>query len=88
MATADHKTPQGRGSRDPIPRGHNALPPGKSAKRLYSIKEAAEYLALSTWTVRELIWKGELPHVRLGRRILLDLQDLEALIVHHKIRGP
>jgi len=88
MATADDGKPQGRDSGYPIPAGHNTTPPGKRAKRLYSIKEAAEYLALSTWTVRELIWKGELPHVRLGRRILLDLQDLEALVTHHKMRGP
>jgi excisionase family DNA binding protein len=62
--------------------------PSKLTKRLYSIQEAADYLALSTWTVRELIWQGKLPHVRLGRRILLDLQDLDALIAHHKLRQP
>jgi excisionase family DNA binding protein len=60
--------------------------PPKVTKRLYSIREAAEYLSLSTWTVRELIWKGTLPHVRLGRRILVDLQDLDALIRCNKIR--
>ena len=88
MATADDGKPQGKGSRYPIAAHHNITPPGKSAKRLYSIKEAAEYLALSTWTVRELIWQGVLPHVRLGRRILIDIQDLDALITHHKIREP
>jgi len=60
--------------------------PPKVTKRLYSIQEAADYLALSSWTVRELVWQGTLPHVRLGRRILLDIHDLDALIAHHKIR--
>jgi excisionase family DNA binding protein len=52
--------------------------------RLRSIRDTAEYLGVSTWTVREMIWRGELPHVRIGRRILLDIRDLEAFIARKK----
>ena len=57
-----------------------------SGRRLLNIKDAAEYLARSEWAVRELIWKGRLPAVRIDRRIQLDLPDLDALIDSNKVR--
>lgn len=53
-------------------------------QRLYSVDEAATYLGISPWTVREMIWRGDLACIRLGRRVLLDLQDLDRLIIEHK----
>lgn len=58
----------------------------KVRKRLYSIPEAAEYLGRSTWSVRRLIWAGELPSVRAGRRVHLDVCDMEAFIENNKVR--
>lgn len=55
-------------------------------KRLYTVQEAAEYLGRSVWSVRELIWAGRLPIVRVGRRIHLDLYDLDTFIEQNKIR--
>ncbi len=56
-------------------------------RRLCAIAEAARFLAVSTWTVREMVWRGDLPHIRNGRRILLDLRDLEAWVERTKVRG-
>jgi excisionase family DNA binding protein len=42
---------------------------------------------VSGWTVRSLIWKGDLPHVRVGRRVLVDLQDLAGWVDRAKVRG-
>ncbi len=54
--------------------------------RLLGIKEAAKYLGLSIWTVRGLVWSGELPIVRFGaRRQYLDIRDLDMLIERNKI---
>ncbi len=58
----------------------------RSLKRLYSLSEAAIYLGRSTWSVRRLIWDGELPQVRVGRRVHIDLQDMDALIDRNKVR--
>jgi len=54
-------------------------------KRLYNIKEAAEYLGRSKWGVRRLIWDGNLPHVRHGRRVHLDVADMDTFIERNKI---
>jgi excisionase family DNA binding protein len=54
-------------------------------KRLYSIPEAGEYLGRTPWTIREMIWKGKLPAVRDGRRILLDINDLDQWIEANKV---
>lgn len=55
------------------------------APRLLGLKTAAGYLSLSYWTVRELIWRGELPHVRVGRRLLVDRADLDGFIERNKL---
>lgn len=55
-------------------------------KRLYTIKEAAEYLGRAEWGVRDLIWKKEIPVVRGrgSRKIFLDISDLEAYVNRNK----
>ena len=58
----------------------------KVSKRLYSIPEAAEYLGRSTWSIRRLIWAGELPSVRASGRVHVDLRDMEAFIENNKVR--
>jgi len=55
-------------------------PPADAPRRLLPLPEAAVYRGLSPWTVRELQWKGKLPRVDLGRKLLFDRADLDALI--------
>lgn len=55
-------------------------------KRLYSIQEAALYLGRSTWSVRRLIWNGEIPSVRAGGRVHVDVQDMDGFIDRNKVR--
>ena len=59
--------------------------PSKVLKRLYSVPEAAIYLGRSAWSVRRLIWSGELPQVRVGRRVHLDMRDLDTFIEKNKV---
>ncbi|MCS7294610.1 MAG: helix-turn-helix domain-containing protein [Dehalococcoidia bacterium] len=40
-------------------------------KLLYSVREAAERLSLSPVTVKKLVQRGELPAVRVLRRVLI-----------------
>ncbi len=53
---------------------------GKSAVRLLSVADVACYLGLSAWTIRQMIHTGQLPHIRVGRRILLDRRDVNKWI--------
>jgi hypothetical protein len=57
--------------------------------RLIDVHEAASYLSISPWTVRSLVANGLLVPVRLpsvrdpeeiGRRLLFDIRDLDAVI--------
>lgn len=54
-------------------------------KRLFSLPEAACYLGRSTWSVRRLIWSGELPQVRAGGRVHVDVQDMDHFIDRNKV---
>lgn len=56
----------------------------KLDKRLYSIPEAAKYLGRSVWAVREMLWAGKMPFVKDGRRVLLDIYDLDKWIEQSK----
>jgi len=57
------------------------------SKRLYTLKEAAEYLGRSEWGMRELIWAGKIPVVKVegGRKIFLDILDLMEFIDRNKL---
>jgi hypothetical protein len=56
--------------------------------RLLPLKGAAEYLGLTVWAMRERIWAGDIPVVRFpgGRKMFVDVQDLELFINNNKIR--
>jgi excisionase family DNA binding protein len=46
-----------------------------------TVEEAAELLGISRTLAYELVGRGELPHLRLGRRrIVVPLKALEALV--------
>ncbi len=60
-------------------------PAGESLKkRLYPISEAAIYLGRTVWALREMLWAGKIPYVKDGRRILLDIRDMDAWIEKSK----
>lgn len=62
--------------------------------RLISLKEAAKYMGLSFWTVRDYVLQGLIPAIQLPalrpregekprqtlRRVLVDRKDLDAFI--------
>ena len=54
-------------------------------KRLYNIPEAGIYLGRSDWSIRHLIWNGDLPAVRRGKRVQLDVRDMDAFIEQNKV---
>jgi len=60
---------------------HNPL-----TKRLFDLKEAATYLGRPVFSVRTLIWKGALPYVKDGRRLYLDIVDMDTYIDRNKER--
>jgi hypothetical protein len=56
-------------------------------KRLFTLKEGAEYLGRTVWGVRELIWSQIIPVVKQdkGRKMYLDVNDLDAFIEKNKM---
>ena len=54
-------------------------------KRLYTLKEAGDYLGRSLWSMRELVWTGKIPIIRDGKRIFVDIDDLELYVTKNKM---
>ena len=52
-----------------------------------NIQEAAQRLAISPLTLRAWIRQRRLPHVKLGRRVLLDSADVERFINANKVKA-
>ncbi len=46
-------------------------------KRYANIKEVSEYTSLPVKSLYELAGTGRIPSIKLGRRVLFDLQDVE-----------
>jgi excisionase family DNA binding protein len=55
-----------------------------SPRRLLSVDETATYLCLSEREVYNMISNHKLAGVRHGKRVMLDLQDLDSWIANHK----
>lgn len=47
---------------------------------LLSVKDAAKHLGVSYGLLYEMINRGEVPHVRLGKRILISRENLKSFI--------
>lgn len=55
--------------------------PNKAVRRLESIQNAADYLGVSTKTIRRQIARGELTGYRAGPRLIrVDLNELDAML--------
>ncbi len=55
--------------------------------RLLDYKSAGAYLSLSYWSLRELVLNGEIPHLKFGKKVLIDKEDLDAWIEQRKEVG-
>ena len=55
-------------------------------KRLFTLKEAAEYLGRGVYGMRELAWAGDIPVVKKekDRKLYFDLVDLDSYIEKNK----
>jgi excisionase family DNA binding protein len=65
-----------------------------TTQRLLTVREAAAYLGVSRWSLREIEWAGKLKRVRIPlsgdgglRRVLYDRADLDRLIKSWKEAG-
>lgn len=56
--------------------------------RLLTLKQAAEYLGLTLWAMRERVWAGDIPVIRFpkGRKMYIDSHDLDDFIAQNKER--
>ena len=60
------------GSAEPIHQGSTCV------QRLKSVEDAAKYLGVSRASVERLVYRGELPIVKIGGSTRCDLDDLDA----------
>lgn len=65
--------------------GSDRMSPGPIDRRRCSVAEAAPVLGVSVFTVRVLIRQRRLAYHRIGRRIILDRQDLEQFLRAHRV---
>jgi hypothetical protein len=56
-------------------------------KRLYSIKELVQEIGATEWFWRSQIWDGRLPYVQVGRKMLIDANDIETFIQKNKAQN-
>jgi len=77
-----------RGYHSYLVRRRNAGEGPRAQQQLFDLHETARVLNVSAWTVRDLIWRGDLPSVRVGRLVRVDRRDVEAFIAKNRITSP
>ena len=55
-----------------------------SEPRLLTIKAAAQYLSVTVWFIRGLVYGKEVPALKLGNRWVIDKADLDAYVEKRK----
>jgi hypothetical protein len=55
--------------------------------RFMSMRDGATYLCMSAANLWAIAGRGELPVIRVGRRTLLDRQDLDAFMLARKSKS-
>jgi excisionase family DNA binding protein len=54
--------------------------------RLLNVKEAALFLGTTPGSLYSMVWRREVPFVKLGRSLRFDVNDLEELIESSKVK--
>jgi excisionase family DNA binding protein len=62
------------------------LAPERGLQRLLPIRAAAEYLGVSRATVERLVYRGELPIVKVAGSTRYDVEDLDGYIESNRRR--
>lgn len=55
-----------------------------TSSRGLTVQEAAKYLSTTVPAIRQLIYRRELPFVKIGKRHIIDRQDLDRFIEREK----
>ena len=72
---------------DALSAHQESLPTEGVLKRLLPIRAAAEYLGVSRATVERLVFRGELPIVKIAGSTRYDVEDLEGYIAINRCRN-
>ena len=54
-------------------------------KRFVGVEEIAEYLDVSINTIYSWVWLKKIPHVKMGKLVKFDLQEIETWLKEKKI---
>lgn len=55
--------------------------------RYLDVAGTAEYLSMSEDTVRSMVKRQEIPHIKVGRRLRFDIQDLDLWMRRQRIEA-
>ena len=55
-------------------------------RRLITVKEASQYLSLSTDTIYRMAASKRLPYLKIGERVLFDVKSIDQWVEKHLIR--
>jgi hypothetical protein len=51
---------------------------------LITIPASAQLMGTTIWAMRELLWSKKIPHIKIGKRFLIDPADLRAFVASQK----
>jgi excisionase family DNA binding protein len=53
--------------------------------RVLTVKQAAQYIGMSQWFIRELVYGRKVPYINVGKKIMFDRSDLDTYLDERKV---
>ena len=60
--------------------------PARPQRRLLTVPEAAEYIGRTVHGIRQMVRQHKIPVVRIDKKVMFDVQDLDKMIEANKVR--
>lgn len=55
-----------------------------SNEKLMTVQEVCEWLTISRWSLYQMVSRGQIPHVKLGRRLRFVYSELDLWVQRNK----
>ena len=65
---------------------HKTAPTEPITRRLFTLREIAEYTGLSVHTLYTMVSQRRIPHVKAGRLVKFDLKEIDTWIERHSVK--
>jgi excisionase family DNA binding protein len=70
-----------------MPKEKSVVQPSIEVSPCWTLREAAAYLKVPTYSIRQLVRRGAIPHQKIGKKFLVPVSEVKAFLAANWKRG-